>query len=212
MQHTRGFTLVELLVVISILGLLTVALLPQINGIMGRGDETATQARIQLLRGMIEKYSDAEGDFPPSLFSRAEKGVKVKPDSTNAGIECLLIHLHQKSYGKNFSLSDKADWLGNTDEDDNGDLIPELATTKKLEVLDAWLNPIVYFHNNAYGKSQEVVLHGEDGLGETVTVTAMKGAQSYVSPRKYQLISAGQDQVFGTNDDVCYPARPKDEE
>lgn len=208
MTNRKGFTLIELLVVITILGLLAVALLPQINSIMGKGDEATTRARIVLLRQMIEIYAKNEGDFPPSEFAKAEKGVKVKTDAINMGIESLLIHLHQKNLGANFSLEDKADWLKNTDGDDNGSEIPELHTTQKYEVVDAWHNPLVYFRNDSYRKPQEVQLsdgEGEGGGGDTVTVSAMKGQRDYVNSRKFQILSAGEDGEFGTDDDICYP-------
>jgi prepilin-type N-terminal cleavage/methylation domain-containing protein len=208
-NRRSGFTLIELMVVISIISLLVVALLPQISSIMGKGDEAVTRARIELLRQMIQIYAKNEGDFPPSEFGKAEKNVKVKADTTNMGIECMMIHLHQRSLGANFSLEDKADWLGNTDGDDNGSEIPALKTTEKLEVVDAWHNPLVYFHNASYRKPQEVVLSdGEGGGGgEVVTVSAMKGSRDYVNSRKYQILSAGEDGEFGTDDDICYPEK-----
>jgi prepilin-type N-terminal cleavage/methylation domain-containing protein len=207
MRKSNGFTLIELLVVITIIGLLTVALLPQINKVMGQGDSAATQARIELLRAMIEKYNNREGEYPPSDFAKALKGVKVKADPTNMGIECLLIHLHQKSLGANFSLEDKPDWLKNTDADDNGAEIPTLRTTKKLEVVDAWHNPLVYFRADSYRKPQEVMFGDEEGAGagSIAAVSAMKDDRGYLASQKYQLISAGEDGEFGTDDDVCYP-------
>jgi prepilin-type N-terminal cleavage/methylation domain-containing protein len=208
MTNRNGFTLIELLVVITILGLLAVALLPQINAIMGKGEEATTRARIELLRQMIQIYAKNEGDFPPSEFSKAEKNVRVKADAINMGIECLVIHLHQKNLGANFSLEDKADWLMNIDGDDNGAEIPELRTTQKYEVVDAWNNPLVYFRNDSYRQPQQVMLSdGEGGGGAVVTVSAMKGDRDYANARKYQLLSAGEDGEFGTDDDICYPEK-----
>ena len=212
-QTFRGFTLIELLIVVGIIGLLAVALLPQIVGVMGAGKEAATIARIQMLQQMIAKYEQKHGRFPPSDFAMAVRGVQVKGDSTNAGIECLVIHLSQKSLGVNFSFDDKADWLQNTDSDDNGAEIPELRTTKKLGVVDGWGTPLAYFHNASYGQTQRVMLGDPEGEGsETVVASAMKGSRGFLNRRKYQIISAGEDFEFGTADDVTYPAKPSSDE
>jgi prepilin-type N-terminal cleavage/methylation domain-containing protein len=208
-NNSRGFTLIELLIVIGIVSLLAVALLPQIVGVMGAGKQAATISRIQMLRQMIAKYEQKHGRYPPSEFEMAVKGVHVKGDSVNAGIECLVIHLSQRSLGVNFSFDDKAEWLQNTDSDDNGAEVPELNTTKKLEVVDAWGTPFAYFHNASYGKSQRIMLADPEGIGgEMVTANAMKGSRGFLNGRKYQLISAGEDFEFGTLDDVAYPDKP----
>lgn len=212
-NNSQGFTLIELLIVIGIVSLLAVALLPQIVGVVGIGKQAATVARIQMLQTMIQKYSDKHGGFPPSEFSMAAEGVNIKGDTINSGIECLVIHLSQRSLGVNFSFDDKAEWLQNTDSDDNGADIPELNTTKKLEVVDAWGTPFAYFHNASYAKTQRVMLGDPEGIGgEVVTVKAMKGPRGFLNKRKYQLISAGEDFEFGTVDDVTYPAKPRDDQ
>lgn len=213
MNKSLGFTLIELLIVMGIIGLLAVALLPQIVGVMGAGKEAATVARIQMLQQMIAKYEQKHGRYPPSDFALAARGVNLKGDGTNSGIECLVIHLSQRSLGVNFSFDDKADWLQNTDSDDNAADIPELRTTKKLEVVDGWGTPLAYFHNSSYGMSQRIVLaDAEDQGQDTVTANAMKGPRGYLNPRKYQIISAGEDFEFGTADDVTYPVRPSNDQ
>ena len=38
-------------------------------------------------------------------------------------------------------------------------------------------------------------------------VSAMKDDRGYVNSHKYQILSAGDDGVFGTVDDICYPEK-----
>lgn len=205
--HSRGFTLIELLIVIGIIGLLTVALLPQISEFFGQSKATATIARIQTLQQMIAKYEQRHGDFPPSDYGLARKGVPVKADSVNAGIECLVIHLSQKSLGANLSFDDKREWLANTDGD-QGPEIRELRSTEKFEVVDAWGTPLAYFHNASYSRKQTIMLPDlEDIGGETINASAMKDESGFINRRKYQILSAGEDLEFGTDDDITYPKR-----
>ena len=200
-----GFTLVELLIVMTIIGVLSMALLPQITGIWGMGFEAQTRERITHLRTMIDRYENAVGDYPPSDFARSLKGVQADPDAQNSGIECLLIHLHQERFAGGLSLDDKRDWLENTDHDANSVEIPELFTNEKLEVVDPWGMPIAYFHNSSYGKKQVIIPGGEDSDGVSRTVGAMSDERGYLNRRKYQLISAGEDGEFGTDDDITFP-------
>ncbi|MCA8956319.1 MAG: type II secretion system protein [Planctomycetes bacterium] len=204
--NARGFTLVELLIVIGIISLLAVALLPQVREIFMESKGAQTTARIQLLQQMIEKYQRDNGDYPVSDYALLPKSIKAKADSRNAGIECLLIQLGQKRLGGTLTFDDHPEWLKNTDEDDNTDEIPELRTRKKLEVVDAWGNPFAYFHNASYGKKQTIALGVSQ---EDAEAEAMKDDRGYLNPRKYQIISAGANGTFGDDDDVCYPERPK---
>jgi hypothetical protein len=79
-----------------------------------------------------------------------------------------------------------------------------LDTTQKYEVVDAWGQPLVYFAANhgGYERVQQVQLTN----GEIVDVKALRSEGGrYLNPTKYQLISAGPDQTFGTGDDIVYP-------
>ena len=202
-----GFTLVELLIVMTIIGVLSIALLPQITGSWGLGYEAQTRERIAQLQAMINKYESAIGDYPPSDFARSMKGVQADSDPLNSGVECLVIHLHQERLAGGLTLDDKRDWLDNTDQDVNSTEIPELFTSEKFEVVDAWGMPIAYFHNSAYGKNQIIVPGGEESDGEPRTVSAMSDDRGYLNRRKFQLISAGEDGEFGTDDDITFPTR-----
>lgn len=204
-----GFTLMELLVVLAILSLLAVALLPTIGLGLDRQGRTETQGRMALLVTAIDAFERNHGFYPPDDFKIVapdEYQVKVQADRTNAGIESLLIYLCWKRGGPDIGAN--SGWFGNLDGDDNGVRIPLLDTSEKLEVLDGWGNPLVYFHNHNYGKGQ-AVMRGVGEAAETVTVRAVKEPKTggWLSPRKYQLLSAGEDQIYGTEDDIVYPER-----
>ncbi|MBT4693261.1 MAG: prepilin-type N-terminal cleavage/methylation domain-containing protein [Planctomycetaceae bacterium] len=64
-RNRLGMTLVEILVVISIIALLAGLLLPVIGAVRRRGQVTATVLEIQNLNAAIEQYKQKFGDYPP---------------------------------------------------------------------------------------------------------------------------------------------------
>ncbi len=209
-KTAAGFTLIELLIVLAIISLLSVALLPQIWGASQSGARAETQGRMLHLRNCIETYENRYGDYPSDDFTRfavpALKGVKA--DRVNAGIESVLVHIHGQNLGSSATFENHLDWLGNTDGDDAGVIIPMLDSSKKKELLDGWQMPLVYFHNATYGKSQSVRAAGEGSLVEKAKAWKNVETGQYLGPRGYQIISAGPDQLFNTDDDLTYPERP----
>jgi prepilin-type N-terminal cleavage/methylation domain-containing protein len=70
----RGFTLVELLVVIVVLGILIALLLPAINGALRTSREAAVSAEINALGQALAQFKSTYGDYPPSRIYLAENG------------------------------------------------------------------------------------------------------------------------------------------
>jgi prepilin-type N-terminal cleavage/methylation domain-containing protein len=198
----RGFTLVEILVVIGLIALLATVLLPQIVGAREQGNVMDTQARISRLEAAVRGFELKKGFLPPDNFVDPESVVKPKADGINAGIESAVVFLHQKGMGLEL-FDDKLEWLGNTDEDQTDATIPLLQRREKMEVVDAWKMPLVYVTANGYDKPQRV--RAPDG--RELTARAWKVGGSYLNPRKFQIISAGPDAEFNTDDDITYPAR-----
>jgi prepilin-type N-terminal cleavage/methylation domain-containing protein len=64
-----GFTLVEMLVVIAIIGILVALLIPVLGRIMGTGSQTALTVEIDALGKAIEVYKGKHGDYPPDFTS-----------------------------------------------------------------------------------------------------------------------------------------------
>lgn len=63
-QAQRGFTLLELLVVILIIGLLTGIVAPRFLGQIARSEATATKAQIDALDKALQAYRIDMGRFP----------------------------------------------------------------------------------------------------------------------------------------------------
>jgi general secretion pathway protein G len=66
-RDQRGFTLIELIVVIIILGLLAGLVGPRLFGWVGKGKQATAKAQIELLGAGLDQYRLDMGSYPTSL-------------------------------------------------------------------------------------------------------------------------------------------------
>jgi general secretion pathway protein G len=66
-QNRRGFTLVEILIVVIILGILAAIVLPKFANASGDAKRNSLSSSLQALRGQIELYMLQHGDTAPAL-------------------------------------------------------------------------------------------------------------------------------------------------
>lgn len=61
-KNQKGFTLIELVVVIAILGILSSIALPRVGGVTQRAKEVADMANVRILQEAVERYMAESGD------------------------------------------------------------------------------------------------------------------------------------------------------
>jgi general secretion pathway protein G len=62
--NKKGFTLVEMLIVIVIIGVLAAALIPRLTSARGRANDVARKAGLQQVATALVSYNIDEGSFP----------------------------------------------------------------------------------------------------------------------------------------------------
>lgn len=68
MQAKRGFTLVEILIVVVILGILAAIVIPQFTQASTEAKQNSLCSDLQTLRSQIELYKVQHNDTPPTLL------------------------------------------------------------------------------------------------------------------------------------------------
>jgi len=72
MKNKKGFTLIEVLIVVSIIGLLASIVLASVSAFRSRGRDTRRLADIRQIQGALEFYYSTNGSFPPGTWAQAK--------------------------------------------------------------------------------------------------------------------------------------------
>ena len=196
MKKQSGFTLMEMMVVLVIIGILATALGSKISDIIGRTKAQAAKSRLDLISAAIESYRTAEGEYPTDYLPTG-----LAANTTNNRSEALFLALFNKEYtGKRPSEA----WLVNTDGDEATRNLTTLGNRDLFEIGDDWGNPIVYFDSLHYGDNRVTTVMRDIEHGDEDEVMPHRNpvTDSYSAPNSFQLVSAGLDGEFGTDDDI----------
>jgi prepilin-type N-terminal cleavage/methylation domain-containing protein len=194
-RSSAGFTLVEVLAVLAILGLLMSLAVFSFGKQQERARETQTTAVITQLEGLIATYMDKRGGPPPDSLA----ALNIRSDNdANEGAEALYAALHHKDYREGASLAEDA--LGNCDDDSTPTSYHRDGSSFLLEAVDGWDNPIAYFSPASYGKQARYLLgdpKDPDDPEQVVTAQKSDVTGAGARPDPAQLTTAGAARTLG---------------
>jgi prepilin-type N-terminal cleavage/methylation domain-containing protein len=196
MKKQAGFTLMELMIVLVIIGILSAAFVAFGGNSLEKGKVKAAKANLHAISAMIESYRSVEGEYPSDYLP---SGIAV--NTTNSRAEALYLALFDAEYT---GQRPSQDWLINTDSDESVRNTTALGTRELFEIGDEWDNPIIYFDSLHYNdRIATIVMAGEAVIEEQeVNPHRNERTNSFSKPSSFQLVSAGPDGLYGTNDDI----------
>lgn len=74
MQKSKGFTLIELIVVFAIIALLASMVAPRYNRSVDNAREASLRTSLNVMRDAIDKYAADKGQYPDSLDELVRQG------------------------------------------------------------------------------------------------------------------------------------------
>ena len=106
----KGFTLIELIVVIAVLGVLATLIIPRVVGVKSKAETAAMDANEKIIKNALERYYLEHETYPVKLEDLEEGYLDEIPDSFVNHDEILdNFENHyvykQEDDGKNYSLT-----------------------------------------------------------------------------------------------------------
>ena len=167
-RRTSGFTLVELLVVMAILGTLASLVVVTVGQFIGRASEKSTVSLILRLQTWIDEYRSFTGEFPPDGFDSevTTRDIDRTPLHGSASLHYFLTThvvaeeiIGSRKRKREFPPVAKIEGsdLGPEDEDFPG----------AVEIYDGWGVPMHYDNttNREYVPQDETAHYGEAANG-----------------------------------------------
>jgi len=101
-RNSRGFTLVEILIVVIILGILAAIVIPQFTNASNDARNSSVASTLQTLRGQIELFKIQHADVPPAATAIATVMTgKTNPTDTTQAVATGTLGPYVQSFPTN---------------------------------------------------------------------------------------------------------------
>lgn len=219
----RGFTLIEILIVIAVILLLASVLVVAFSGVLGKSDEARATATIKTLQSNVDSFKTRWDTAPPGNLTdlgalMAPHAIVAAPNTENEGIEALVLALRSRlengPYLDMNLFSDDARRM-NLDLDRVAETafealdIEEGTSSDLFEIVDPWGNPLAYINTTElrHGRVDQIITLAN---GERVRITATEAQEALRHPTtgqfpvEYALWSFGPNGIneYGRGDDI----------
>ncbi len=192
----RSFTLVEMLVVITIIGMLATLLTAAVMGALARAQEAKVKVELDNIAAGFQAYKAKYGSYPPNLSdtTAVEAHLRKLFPRANPATEVAAIPAGGNSEEKAIVF-----WLGGFDPNPrtpisgSGTRTPFFDFDKSRILRDASDNPMAY---QPPGLAQAYVYYNSLGLTPTVKGPYADADSNVIGP--FQVNSAGLDDDWGS--------------
>jgi len=214
-RNTRAMTLVELLVVMTIIAIMAAMLGLVVPSVTRRMNEAASRANINKLIAILQLYYEDCGQYPDAINHNPQRKVQdvpthddngTYPNSTVAGNRLLYGDYYIESWGR-MSVSELVGTLGGTTKGWGRPQFAEVfnrhrdltvgilvdVTYKEKQLCDGWGRRIFYLPYYAYRM-------GPGGSG-AVMILKNKQKGPFQNGNSYQIYSAGENLKTGLDSD-----------
>lgn len=109
-MRQKGFTIVELMVVVSILGILASVMIVYFTGTANRGYDTVVQSDLDSISGQLEAYKvnpNNNNEFPHTTTALSTLGIKATKKAYNTTVNANFIYCTDATY-QSFALVAKS--------------------------------------------------------------------------------------------------------
>jgi prepilin-type N-terminal cleavage/methylation domain-containing protein len=214
-----AFTLVELLVVIGIIALLAAMITPVVMRSLASARNAAIKAEIDMLHMAIMNYQSEYGVLPPcydSLFNTAPAG--YKPGGEAAKHIRRIFPRCADAAGQLNGVTTLAltpanalvAWLSGFTTDPTRPLNSGTARVKLYDFDQSRIDPttVAYFPSGKRGSSflyfdsSNYLTFPYAGVPSTIPGAERRTPSEFFNPNTFQILCAGRDEVFGTDDDL----------
>ena len=193
----KGFTLIEMVVVVFIIALLVSLLIVAIMSVVGRGGDAQTMALFEKFQDAMTEWREGEGKgnntFPISGTNSTSK--KNRYEGNRMLFNALITNPEKKGRNPYIELEDEQ--IGYIDKD--GNLVDSGSDDQRV-FLDGHGTPIVYWEWASKTRSSNRKDLTEGGSSKRVSKKELELA---TNKKTFDMYSAGEDTLWGTNDDVA---------
>ena len=89
-SYPKGFTIVELLIVVVVIGILAAITIVSFNGVQGRSQDASIQSDIRQIVQKVHSHNVEKGAYPRDLTELTTLGVRISPSAYDKSIQYNL--------------------------------------------------------------------------------------------------------------------------